>query len=45
MTTANAIVGMMKKLKPANQKKAEDMLEKSPEGLMKLMDVAFGGKR
>ena len=35
---------MLKKLKPANKAKAEKMLEKSPEGMFQLLDVAFGGK-
>jgi hypothetical protein len=35
---------MMEKLNPRNQKKAMEVLEKSPEGMLKLLDVAFGGK-
>ena len=44
MTTASALLNMLKKLKPANKSKAEKMLEKSPEGMFQLLDVAFGGK-
>lgn len=44
MTTASALVNMLDKLNPANQSKAEKMLEKSPEGMFQLLDVAFGGK-
>ena len=44
MTTAAALVNMLEKLKPANKSKAEKMLEKSPEGMFQLLDVAFGGK-
>ena len=44
MTTAAALVNMLEKLKPANKAKAEKMLEKSPEGMFQLLDVAFGGK-
>ena len=44
MTSANALVKMMEKLNPRNQKKAMEVLEKSPEGMLKLLDVAFGGK-
>lgn len=44
MTTAAALLNMLKKLKPANKAKAEKMLEKSPEGMFQLLDVAFGGK-
>lgn len=44
MTTASALLNMLKKLKPANKAKAEKMLEKSPEGMFQLLDVAFGGK-
>ncbi len=44
MTTAAALVNMLEKLKPANKVKAEKMLEKSPEGMFQLLDVAFGGK-
>jgi hypothetical protein len=44
MTTASALVNMLNKLKPANAKKAEKMLEKSPEGMFQLVDIAFGGK-
>ena len=44
MTSANALVNMMKKLKPANQKKAMEAIEQSPEMMLKLLDVAFGGK-
>jgi len=44
MTTANAMLNLHKKLNPQNKKKMEDSIEKSPEMLMKLMDVAFGGK-
>lgn len=43
-TTASALLNMLKKLKPANKSKAEKMLEKSPEGMFQLLDVAFGGK-
>ena len=44
MTTASALVNMLTKLKPANAAKAEKMLEKSPEGMFQLVDIAFGGK-
>jgi len=44
MTTASALLNMLRKLKPANKAKAEKMLEKSPEGMFQLLDVAFGGK-
>jgi hypothetical protein len=44
MTTASALLNMLDKLKPANKAKAEKMLEKSPEGMFQLLDVAFGGK-
>jgi len=44
MTTAAALLNMLTKLKPANKAKAEKMLEKSPEGMFQLLDVAFGGK-
>ena len=44
MTTAAALVNMLDKLNPANKSKAEKMLEKSPEGMFQLLDVAFGGK-
>jgi hypothetical protein len=44
MQSANALVKMIEKLKPANQKKATEALEKSPEDMLKLLDVAFGGK-
>jgi len=44
MTTASALVNMLNKLKPANAAKAEKMLEKSPEGMFQLVDIAFGGK-
>ena len=44
MTTANAMLNLHKKLNTQNKKKMEDSIEKSPEMLMKLMDVAFGGK-
>jgi hypothetical protein len=44
MTTASALLNMLTKLKPANKAKAEKMLEKSPEGMFQLLDVAFGGK-
>lgn len=43
-TTASALLNMLRKLKPANKAKAEKMLEKSPEGMFQLLDVAFGGK-
>lgn len=43
-TTAAALVNMLEKLNPANKSKAEKMLEKSPEGMFQLLDVAFGGK-
>jgi len=43
MTTANAMVNLHKKLNPQNKKKMEDAIEKSPEMLMRLMDVAFKG--
>ena len=44
MTTAAALLNMLDKLNPANKSKAEKMLEKSPEGMFQLLDVAFGGK-
>jgi len=44
MTTASALVNMLTKLKPANAAKAEKMLEKSPEGMFQLVNIAFGGK-
>lgn len=44
MQSANALIKMMDKLNPRNQKKAMEVLEKSPEGMLKLLDVAFGGK-
>jgi hypothetical protein len=44
MTTASALVNMLNKLNPANSAKAEKMLEKSPEGMFQLVDIAFGGK-
>ena len=44
MTTAAALVKMLNKLNPANSAKAEKMLEKSPEGMFQLVDIAFGGK-
>jgi len=43
MTTANAMVNLHKKLSPDRKKKMEDAIEKSPEMLMRLMDVAFKG--
>ena len=43
MTTANAMLNLHKKLNPQNKKKMEDSIEKSPEMLMRLMDVAFKG--
>jgi hypothetical protein len=43
MTTASALLKMLDKLNPANKAKAEKMLEKSPEGMFQLLDVAFGG--
>ena len=43
-TTASALLNILRKLKPANKAKAEKMLEKSPEGMFQLLDVAFGGK-
>jgi hypothetical protein len=45
MTSANALVNMMKKLNDKNAAKASEMLEKSPEDMLKLLDVAFGGKK
>lgn len=42
-TTAAALIKMLEKLNPANKAKAEKMLEKSPEGMFQLLDVAFGG--
>jgi hypothetical protein len=44
MTTASALVNMLNKLNPANSAKAEKMLEKSPEGMFQLVNIAFGGK-
>ena len=44
MTTANAMVNLHKKLNDKNKEKMADSIEKSPENLMKLMDLAFGGK-
>ena len=44
MTTASALLNMLNKLNPANKAKAEKMLEKSPDGMFQLLDVAFGGK-
>lgn len=44
MTTASALVNMLDKLNPANSAKAEKMLEKSPEGMFQLVNIAFGGK-
>lgn len=43
MTTANAMVNLHKKLSSDRKKKMEDAIEKSPEMLMRLMDVAFKG--
>lgn len=42
MTTANAMVNLHKKLSSDRKKKMEDAIEKSPDMLMRLMDVAFG---
>lgn len=42
MTTANAMVQLHNKLNDANKEKMVNSIEKSPEMLIKLMDVAFG---
>ena len=42
MTTANAMIQLHKKLNDQNKQKMVDSIEKSPEMLIKLMDVAFG---
>ena len=44
MTSANALVQLYNKVNDANKKKMEASIEKSPEMMMKLLDVAFGGK-
>ena len=45
MTTANAMVNLYKKVNDRNKEKMAQAIEKSPDMFMKLMDVAFGGKR
>ena len=42
MTTANAMVNLYNKLNDKNKEKMDASIEKSPDMLMKLMDVAFG---
>jgi hypothetical protein len=44
MTTANAMVNLHKKLNDKNKEKMANDIEKAPENLMRLMDLAFGGK-
>lgn len=41
MTTANVITQVVAALKPANQKKFADQLEKGPNAFMKMVDFAF----
>lgn len=44
MQTANAMIQLHKKLNDKNKEKMLNAIEKSPDALIKLMDVAFGGK-
>ena len=39
MQTANLIVTVLNKLKPANKKKSIDLMNKTPEGFMKVLDI------
>ena len=41
MQTANVITQVVAALKPANQKKFADQLEKGPNAFMKMVDFAF----
>ena len=43
--TASAFVNMFKKVNPKNAERGKAHIEKSPENFMKMMDLAFGGKK
>jgi len=44
LTSASAVTQVLDKLKPANAEKAKKMIERSPEDLLKMLDMAMGGK-
>lgn len=45
LTTASAMVQVYNKVNDQNKKKMIDALQKSPSAIIKLMDLAFGGKK
>jgi hypothetical protein len=45
MQTANAMVQVYNKVNDQNKKKMIDAIQKSPSAIIKLMDLAFGGKK
>jgi hypothetical protein len=45
LTTASAMVQVYNKVNDQNKKKMVDSIQKSPSAIIKLMDLAFGGKK
>ena len=43
--TASAFVNMFKKVNKQNAVRGKAHIDKSPENFMKMMDLAFGGKK